>query len=803
MKKLIIIALLLAISVVAQQNMSGIISQPVVGAFTLGAFQYCIAQDRLMLFGPTGEDVIGYNDCFRTDLFEVNGMIADCENDVCNLVTTLSDELQATNPHTSKETDMVDLLLEELDNSTDCLLRVYNGSMFNGTEGEIFVGPKTYFNTVKPCYVRTITALGGLEQIYIDEPNASFFVQKLQALEVDYQQLLTIEDLKASKTFNVSNSTLNGTVEGQAQPLGDQLDNLVLSVSETGTSPFQWTVTITDADGTIDHMAQVEIMALGPKADPNFQGNVVHSGAGVMSNTIIQVDTLNTQIGNIKVVLTPQASPATFTLTFSSATDLAGDFGVYTATDTHMENNGGYIDDSGVFALYSLPSPLPSSGATSDAPGLQSVTIQTSNGLVNYAFNNPAIWKGSVVGMIVSPNADIPTSLTLPANTVESAQADTTLAWGDTVWREILSGDLGGKIYMRDSPSTGTDLQAFALLFADDNSYTDNGKLSESAIVISDIDLAISNFVPGTINTFKVVNYANSYGDKTAFVMSVSYVNPMSSPCTTITPDDSSCSVGTLPAIATAPALNPPNGLMICTYTIQCPAKPGPTGFSYSPVGIGAPSDTINKITILTSDNDNSNNMLLETQLGVVINPNIIANPIAAGFTEAGFWQAGSSLVPPNVFNFGIAIPSGKLRMDSTILAIGPFESGPTTLWTYTGVGPVTPSGPFSTSIAGACDVTVWNTYGILDDGAAIQITYPLVADPTSIAAEGTTLNSGSDNSNKNIATIAISMGTASMPASITGSAFADLGEGNATVALLIAGVIVVILFLFVLRKKD
>ncbi len=264
MKKLIIIALLLAISVVAQQNMSGIISQPVVGAFTLGAFQYCIAQDRLMLFGPTGEDVIGYNDCFRTDLFEVNGMIADCENDVCNLVTTLSDELQATNPHTSKETDMVDLLLEELDNSTDCLLRVYNGSMFNGTEGEIFVGPKTYFNTVKPCYVRTITALGGLEQIYIDEPNASFFVQKLQALEVDYQQLLTIEDLKASKTFNVSNSTLNGTVEGAVGGAESNLDSLELTISESqpqSVSPQATSRVVTVADyDTVDSIA---VPALG------------------------------------------------------------------------------------------------------------------------------------------------------------------------------------------------------------------------------------------------------------------------------------------------------------------------------------------------------------------------------------------------------------------------------------------------------------------------------------------------------------------------------------------------------------
>jgi hypothetical protein len=72
----------------------------------------------------------------------------------------------------------------------DCLTDAYS-------QQSLDVGSDTYFNIIKNCYVRAIKDLGILEQTYIDEPEAFFFVQKLQAIEVDLQHMLAIEDQKA------------------------------------------------------------------------------------------------------------------------------------------------------------------------------------------------------------------------------------------------------------------------------------------------------------------------------------------------------------------------------------------------------------------------------------------------------------------------------------------------------------------------------------------------------------------------------------------------------------------------------
>ncbi|MBW3016112.1 hypothetical protein KY309_00695 [Candidatus Woesearchaeota archaeon] len=241
MKKILLILVLLSVSVAAQQNMTGNITgnitQTVTGAVTLDNSLTCLQEDRWLLFGPTGSDVFGYNNCVRADFFEVNGILTGCQDMLCDLTTTLETELQATDPHTTKEQELVDTMLDELDDSTDCLIAVYNGSLFNGTpQSGIVVGSKSYFNTVKPCFVRTISALGVLEQIYIDEPNASFLVQKLQAIEQDYQHLLTIEDLKVPKSFNVTNTTLNSTLNGQLQAAQEEVP-LPQELAITGFTP--------------------------------------------------------------------------------------------------------------------------------------------------------------------------------------------------------------------------------------------------------------------------------------------------------------------------------------------------------------------------------------------------------------------------------------------------------------------------------------------------------------------------------------------------------------------------------------
>ncbi|VVB80862.1 Uncharacterised protein [uncultured archaeon] len=238
MKKIIFIMLLLAVSVFAQQNMSGNISQPVAGSFLLdNNFLNCITQDRQVLFGPTGEAAIQDDECFRSDFFELNGILTNCDGDNCDLVTTLETELQDANPSVGEEIAMRDDMLAELSTSTDCLINVYNGSIVNTSDpsDDILVGAHLYFNTVKPCFVRTITALGALEQIYIDETNSSFFVQKLQALEEQYQHFLALEDLQATRAFNISHATLNGSVEGAggAGAQGAQPDALELEIAPT------------------------------------------------------------------------------------------------------------------------------------------------------------------------------------------------------------------------------------------------------------------------------------------------------------------------------------------------------------------------------------------------------------------------------------------------------------------------------------------------------------------------------------------------------------------------------------------
>ncbi len=170
-----------------------------IGSLTLDSdFLAFLQEDKSLLFGPTGQ-------CFpkdfavRDDFFEVNGIL-DCNSQTCpgacEIVTTLQAEVLANPATTEKERNIVLKILGQtssdrnLEEELDCLLDIYS-------QQSLTVGSDTYFNKVKNCYVRAIKDLGILEQTYIDEPEAFFFVQKFQAIEVDLQHMLAIEDEKA------------------------------------------------------------------------------------------------------------------------------------------------------------------------------------------------------------------------------------------------------------------------------------------------------------------------------------------------------------------------------------------------------------------------------------------------------------------------------------------------------------------------------------------------------------------------------------------------------------------------------
>jgi hypothetical protein len=264
MKK-ILIALVLMMSLVSSSVSPQAIStctQTVQGTTSINTAYTPFFQEKVaLLFSPTGTDGIACDYTVDSTLWEVNGILSNCEdaegegcafvpfpfNNDCCCDQFIPLEFEITDGETGildeltvEDRDIVvPQALSDLSAALDCLNTGYLAECMDGIdqdgEGTDYpndfrceapwdasetlddlqtdkpVTSATYFNDIKPCYVRAMKDLGILEQVTSKTTKAFFLVQKLQELEVELQHKLALEDEQAIQDFSVGSEECSGT----------------------------------------------------------------------------------------------------------------------------------------------------------------------------------------------------------------------------------------------------------------------------------------------------------------------------------------------------------------------------------------------------------------------------------------------------------------------------------------------------------------------------------------------------------------------------------------------------------------
>lgn len=380
-------------------------SQYVTGSFTLGSYSTYIDDDRNIWFDDTQN--VNSNSAVRDAFFEANG-IFDCTigGGECDLTTTLQAEVLAASVSTAKESQLRTEILAQMTDDFDCLQTYYTGST-------VVVGSDTYFNTIKPCYVRLIKDHGILEEIFHDEPDAWFLVHKIQAIQTDLQHLLAMEDQSASLSFSVGVPTA-------------PIDALTLTI-EPGPSANTYVINLNSADA-FSGVTNVQFAFVSDVANDYTGGTTTVTGDGFLTGSVEQVNTNDAAIAQGTIQFLPSSSN-TLTATITSPLVGTGNDEFLLVNAFNVYENGGIIGGSNDNIAYFLQGDLSQTyitindeifgqGMSSSAnPGIGNILFPTTSTTTIQFGNEAALSSSNILfPFVVVPNGET-ISFTSPAGT--------------------------------------------------------------------------------------------------------------------------------------------------------------------------------------------------------------------------------------------------------------------------------------------------------------------------------------------------------------------------------------------------
>jgi hypothetical protein len=528
MKK-ILIALVLMMSMVGSAfevlpvNADLVCTQTVQGSTSINTAYIPFFQEKFaLLFSSAGTDGIACDYTVDSTLWEVNGILEACEdtegegcafvpspfnNDCCcdQFVTLESEIFDVLNELTVEDRDIiVPQALTDLSAALDCLNTEYLAECMDGIdqdgEGTDYpndvrcdapwdasefefglqtdkpVTSATYFNDVKPCYVRAIKDLGILEQVTSKTTQAFFLVQKLQELEVELQHKLALEDEQAIQDFTVGSETCVET--GGAEAAIPQ--NLFISnIVNNGDGTFDLTLDASSGGSTLLTDVNLDVVFVNELSAPDFvAASVTVAGTGFsVFGGPSQVESSIAQAVKVNVLATPGiALPATVTITTplgAEPTSVVANLVSY--MDEERSDNMAGLTSGGAFANIVPPGTFPANPNPDikDNPRMGYATIDVLGNIETQTEGSKE--DGWVVALAIIPDGGSIASLRAPpGTTVINPFTD---GLGGTVTIESLGyfGFVSGDTIAIETGESREDVLAVTLgQFKKDGSIGDN-----------------------------------------------------------------------------------------------------------------------------------------------------------------------------------------------------------------------------------------------------------------------------------------------------------------------------------------